>query len=246
MSRGSSGFDRQITIFSPEGRLYQVEYAFKAAKSTGLTAIAVRGVDSVCFVTQHKVPDKLTDPTSVTQIFSITKQIGMLVTGMHGDARSLVQTARAEAAEFRFKYGYEMPVHYLASVLADKAQVYTQHASTRPLGVIPMLIAIDEERGPQLFKVDPAGYFVGYKATATGVKETEAVNMLEKKFKANPQYTQKEAVELAISTLQHVLGEDLKASDIEVGVASVADGGRFRVLGSEELEGTLIAISERD
>ena len=251
------------TIFSPEGRLYQVEYAFKAAKSNGLTAIAVRGTDCVCFATQvgqglccfcgsglccasrsapaprcprlpcfvmfsiclplpvqHKVPDKLTDPDSVTSIHSITKHIGMLVTGIHGgwpplsavghwngrtgqgattaasaackhlaaaaaalnlphslplaggragDARSLVQKARAQAAEFRFKcawpglplceswqldvcracrcspagppcltlaarlpssppprYGYEMPVHYLARVLADQAQVYTQ------------------------------------------------------------------------------------------------------------------------
>ncbi|EFN51840.1 hypothetical protein CHLNCDRAFT_27583 [Chlorella variabilis] len=246
MSHGSGGYDRHITIFSPEGRLYQVEYAFKAAKSNGLTAIAVRGTDSVCFVTQRKVPDKLTDPSSVTQIHSITKNIGMLLTGMHGDARSLMQKARSEAAEFRFKFGYEMPVHYLARVLADQAQVYTQHAYMRPLGVIPILIAIDEERGPQLFKVDPAGYFVGYKATAAGVKETEAVNMLEKKFKTGPQYSQKEVVELAISTLQHVLGEDLKVSDIEVGLASAQDGGRFRVLSCEELEEHLVAISERD
>jgi 20S proteasome subunit alpha 1 len=121
-----------------------------------------------------------------------------------GDARSLVQKARSESAEFRFKYGYEVPVHHLARVLADQAQVYTQvrdvrvgglvcaghvsclsmqhilpsslcivsrhgflqHAYMRPLGVIPILIAMDEERGPQLFKVDPAGYFVGYKVTS--------------------------------------------------------------------------------
>lgn len=163
----------------------------------------------------------------------------------------------------------------------------------RPLGVIPILVAIDEEHGPQLFKVDPAGYFVGYKvrataacpsvhntlghclhrgvcakgarisakpssvplcntgpfgmqATATGVKETEAVNMLEKRFKTGPQYSQKEAVELAIATLQHVLGEDLKAADIEVGLASVQEGGCFRVLSTAEVEEHLTAISERD
>lgn len=114
--------------------------------------------------------DKLVDPSSVSHIYRITRSTGLLVTGMHGDARSLVQKARSEAAEFRFTYGYEMPVDFLARVLADQAQVHTQHAYMRPLGVIATIIGIDEERGPQLFKVDPAGYFVGYKVS-TGKRE---------------------------------------------------------------------------
>ncbi|GAB4823213.1 hypothetical protein N2152v2_010259 [Parachlorella kessleri] len=247
MSRGSgAGYDRHITIFSPEGRLYQVEYAFKAVKSSGLTSIAVRGVNAVCVVTQKKVQDKLIDPGSVTHIHKITKTIGMQVTGLHGDARSLVQKARAEAAEFRFKYGYEMPVDFLARVLADQSQVYTQHAYMRPLGVIPIILGIDEEKGPQLFKVDPAGYFVGYKATASGAKDQEAINFLEKKFKSSPSYNTTETVQLAISALQHVLAEDLKAADIEVGLARADDGGFFRVLSDADVEEHLIAISERD
>ncbi|KAL2940505.1 Proteasome subunit alpha type-6 [Bienertia sinuspersici] len=115
MSRGSgAGYDRHITIFSPEGRLFQVEYAFKAVKSGGVTSIAVRGKDSVCVVTQKKVPDKLLDQTSVSHLFQITKFIGLLATGMTADAKSLVQQARNEAAEFRHKFGYEMPVDVLA------------------------------------------------------------------------------------------------------------------------------------
>jgi 20S proteasome alpha/beta subunit len=115
MSRGTgAGYDRHITIFSPEGRLYQVEYAFKAVKSAGVTSIGVRGKDSVCVVTQKKVPDKLLDHTSVTHLFPITKYIGLLATGLTADARSLVYQARNEAAEFRFKWGYEMPVDVLA------------------------------------------------------------------------------------------------------------------------------------
>jgi 20S proteasome alpha/beta subunit len=137
--------------------LYQVEYAFKAVKSVGITSIAVRGTDCVCVVTQKKVADKLIDPTSVSNVHTITKYIGMLATGLPADCRSIVQTARQEAASFRFKYGYEVPVDYLAQVLADKAQVYTQYARMRPLGVMPILVGMDEERGPLLYKIDPAG-----------------------------------------------------------------------------------------
>jgi len=229
--------------------LYQVEYAFKAVKAAGITSIACRGKDSVVVVTQKKVPDKLIDASSVTHMFKITKVTGMLVTGQIADAKSLVQKARSEAAEFRFKFGYEMPVDYLAKVLADQAQVYTQAAYMRPLAVMPILIGIDEERGPQLFKVDPAGYYVGYKATGAGAKDQEAVNWLEKKYKAGAavEFSFDETVQMAIAALQNVLSEDFKAHEIEVGmVRGDQAGGAFRVLSVAEVEEHLTAISERD
>ncbi|KAF3485449.1 hypothetical protein F2Q69_00053046, partial [Brassica cretica] len=164
MSRGSGGgYDRHITIFSPEGRLFQVEYAFKAVKAAGITSIGVRGKDSVCVVTQKKVPDKLLDQSSVSHLFPVTKYLGLLATGMTADSRSLVTQARNEAAEFRFQYGYEMPADILAKWIADKSQVYTQHAYMRPLGVVAMVLGMDEERGPLLYKCDPAGHFYGHK-----------------------------------------------------------------------------------
>jgi len=246
MSRGGSGYDRHITIFSPEGRLFQVEYAFKAAKSAGITSIAVRGKDSVCLVTQKKVPDKLLDPTSITHMFDITKNVGMLVTGLMPDAKSLVHKARQTAAEFRFKFGYEIPVDYLAKRMADQAQVYTQHAYMRPMGVVSILCAIDEEKGPLLFKVDPAGYYVGYKATSAGAKDQEATNFLEKKLKNDPEFTFAETVQTAISALQSVLSEDFKAAEVEVAVVRSGDNTRFRVLTNEEVDEHLTAISERD
>lgn len=246
MSRGTgAGYDRHITIFSPEGRLYQVEYAFKAVKAAGITSIGVRGKDSVCVVTQKKVPDKLLDQTSVTHLLPITKYLGLLATGMTADARSLVHQARNEAAEFRFKWGYEMPVDVLAKWIADKSQIYTQHAYMRPLGVAAMILAIDEEKGPQLFKCDPAGHFSGHKATSAGLKEQEAINFLEKKMKNDPKFSYEETVQTAISALQSVLQEDFKATEIEVGVVKT-DDSVFRVLTTEEIDEHLTAISERD
>merc|ERR1712216_1023877 len=144
MSRGSS-YDRHLTIFSPEGRLYQIEYSFKAVKSCGYTTIGVCGTDGVAFVTQLKAPDKLIDPASCSHIYSISPSVGMLTTGFPADARSIAQKARQEAAEFRFKFGYEMPCDVLAKWLADNNQVYTQHAYMRVMAVETMFIGINDD-----------------------------------------------------------------------------------------------------
>ena len=293
-----------ISVFSPEGRLYQVEYAFKAVKTSNVTSVGVRGKDSAVVVTQKKIQDSLVDPSSVTSMFRISRSIGMLVTGHKPDACSLAQRARQEvrcrqaapllfflplrhncslkcsfcsalqAADFKLQFGYEMPVDVLAHTLADQSQVrfvashsisccliripylsssgdvlllqvYTQYAYMRPLAVMPMLIAIDEERGAQLYKTDPAGYCAGYKAATAGVKEQEAINNLEKQFKEDPKLGYNETVEAAISALQEVLLEDFKANEIEVGVTSV-DNPCFRVMSDSEVEGHLTNIAEKD
>lgn len=251
MSRGSSaGYDRHITIFSPEGRLYQVEYAFKAIKTSGLTSVGVRGTDSCVVLTQRKVPDKLHDPDSVTNMYAITDKIGLVMTGMVADARASVARLRNEAAEFKFNNGYDIPVSYLAKRAADIAQVYTQHANMRPLGIAMILVGIDvegETKIPQLYRCDPAGFYLGFKATSSGQKEQEANNFLEKRYKndLNPALSYDDTVQLALACLQNVLGSDLKASDVEACVVR-SEALKFTRLTNDEVEAQLTALAERD
>lgn len=246
MSRGSAtGFDRHITVFSPEGKLYQVEYAFKAVKASALTSIGVRGKDCVILVTQKKVPDKLLDPTSVTNMFRISDRIGCVSTGMIADSKNQVRRARAMAAEFKYQNGYDIPVSYLAKRVANVAQVYTQHAFMRALGVVGIYCAVDEVHGPQLFRADPAGHYMGFKACAAGQKEQEAFNFLEKKIKANPDPDFKEAMEIAIIALQTCVGADLKPTDLEMAIVT-KENPKFTVLTEAEIDTHLQAIGDRD
>jgi len=234
-----------------------VEYALNAADSTGLTAVAVRGKSSCALVIQKKVPDRLIDPSSVTYVYKITEKIGCLMAGLTGrclnslfkllfswnccrltakpsprlflaDCRVQVTRMRGEAHEFKFKFGYDMPVHVLAKRLADICQVYTQEASLRILACTAILASCDDEKGPQLFKVDSSGMFFPYKGTAAGAKAHEATNFLEKRIAEVPDTSDDDTTQLAIMCLQHILSSDFKGSDLEVGV--VTTGTRFRQL----------------
>lgn len=172
----------------------------------------------------------------------------MVATGSIADARAQALRARAEAAEFRYKYGYEMPVEGLAKRMANLSQLYTQRAYMRPLGVALTFCQVnpdDENTSPQIYKCDPAGYYTGMKAVAVGPKQQEASAYLEKKFK-KLDYVKgdwKATVEFAIIALSSVLGIDFRKNDIEIGVAA-AEG--FRILTPDEIDERLISIAEQD
>ncbi|KAJ9126834.1 hypothetical protein QFC24_001867 [Naganishia onofrii] len=222
------------------------EYAFKAITGAGITSIAVRGKDTCVIITQRKVPDKLIDPETVTHLFRITPEIGCVMTGIIADARAQVQRTRSEAAEFRYKFGYEI----------------TPDASM-------ILIGLDPERGPQIFKLDPAGYYIGHTACAAGQKQTEANNYFDKKFKSfaataasssaskTTELDRTRVIELAIEALSTVCSTDFKAGEIEIGICSSAEDepvpegeasgvGLFRQMGEDERGEWLTRVGEKD
>lgn len=145
------------------------------------------------------IKDKLVDPSTVTHLFQLTAKIGCVIIGLQPDARAQVSRARQEAADFQYKFGYEIPVDMLAKRIANINQVYTQQAAMRPLGIGVILIGYDDEYGPQVYKCDPAGYFVGYKATSAGSKAQDVINSLEKKLKKQAAMNYQETIEVFLS-----------------------------------------------
>ena len=136
-----------------------------------------------------------------------------------------------------------MPVHVLSRRIADICQVYTQEAAGRALACTMLLIGAEEEKDAQVFKVDPSGHYLPYKAAAAGKSEPEAMNFLEKRVNELGSLSADETVETAIAAMQYILSTDFKGDEIEVGVVSV--GGSFKVLSYDQIEERLNAIAEK-
>ncbi|KAF0271708.1 hypothetical protein FOG51_03089 [Hanseniaspora uvarum] len=273
-----SGYDRHITIFSPEGKLFQVEYAFKAAiNNTNLNSLAISSDNNdeiTVLINEKKVTDKLLEPESIKYIFRISENIGCCINGSIADAKNFVLRAKAEASEFQYQQGFEMPMDVLVKRMSNLAQLYTQKAYMRPLGVIATFISYDDEKNGMIYKMDPAGFYCGYKATATGPKQQELNSHLEKLLKKqalkssrpnelerryddedndrignvndnnNGKDTWENVVEKAIRIISETLGQDYKQSELEIAVASKDTG--FFILSTKQIEERLAAIAEQD
>ena len=152
---------------------------------------------------------------------------------------------RYEAADFQFQYGYSIPVHVLAKRVADIAQVNTQSASMRPLATVSIMIGVDDEKGPQVFKVDCAGHYLPFFGTASGSKEQEAINFLERRVADMGEYDADQTVRTAIMCLGSVLGSDFRGSEIEVAMVEGKEG-LFTKLTEDEIDAHLNAIADAD
>lgn len=178
MSSIGTGYDQSATTFSPDGRVFQVEYASKAVDNSG-TAIGVRCKDGVVLgVEKHKLSKMMVDASN-RRIFTVDKHSGMAVSGLQADARQLVKHARKESSNYSDFYGGGIPGNVLCDRVAGQMHAYTLYWYVRPFGA-SVLIANYAEDGPQLYAVEPSGLSYRYFATAVGKSKNASKSALEK------------------------------------------------------------------
>src|SRR3989338_1274219 len=175
------GYDRSITMFSPDGRLLQVEYAKKTVRQ-GSTAIGIACKDAVLLITDKRIVDSLVVPEAVEKVFEIDEHIAATASGILSDARVLAERAQLRAQQHRVTYDSPVDTISIVKDISNLKQICTQSGGLRPFGV-SLLIAGVDETGAKLFETDPTGIFFQYRATVIGEGETEIEELLRKEYR---------------------------------------------------------------
>ncbi|ADG13858.1 archaeal proteasome endopeptidase complex subunit alpha [Methanocaldococcus infernus] len=232
-----TAYDRAITVFSPEGRLYQVEYAREAVKR-GTTAVGIVCKDGVILAVDRRVTSKLIKIRSIEKIYQIDDHVAAATSGLVADARVLIDRARLEAQIYRVTYGEEISIELLAKKICDIKQAYTQHGGVRPFGVSLLIAGIDKGEG-RLFETDPSGALIEYKATAIGSGRQTVMEILEKEYKEDMDL--EEGLRLALYSLYKV-NENIKAENVDACFIHI--DGRVEKLSCDKIAKVLDKILE--
>lgn len=231
MSHQVMGYDRTITMFSPDGRLLQVEYAKKTVRQ-GSTAIGIACKDGVVLITDKRIVDKLVVPQSVEKIFQIDEHIGATAAGILSDARVLVERAQVKAQQHKMLYGTPIDTLSIVRDICDLKQICTQSGGLRPFGVSILIAGIDDST-VSLYETDPTGIYFRYKATVIGEGETDIEEILHKEY--TDSMTVEEGLKLAIKSLAKFLDKDLNVERIDAAIISLADK-KFAKVEREKIE----------
>ena len=201
MFPAAGGYDRATTLFSPDGRLYQVEYALETVRR-GSLAIGIKSEDGVVLAAEEK--DRKLQVSDTKKIFQIDDHIGAAAAGYIPDARAQVDHARFFAQSNRLIYDEPVDVEGVAKNLADMAQQFTQYAGVRPYGVALILAGVDKN-GASLYQTDPSGTYIGYDAVAIGNGSDQVNEFLEKNYHTD--INMDEASSLALESIYLVSEE---------------------------------------
>lgn len=226
----SAGYDRAITIFSPDGRLYQVEYALETVRR-GSLAVGVRTDAGVVLAVEER-GRKLQNVESVVKMFQIDDHIGAVGAGYIPDARIQVDNARVIAQSNRLVYDEPVDIETVAKRIADLNQQYTQYAGVRPFGVSLIISGVDENRGPVVFLTDPTGAYLGFDAIAIGAGSDQVNEYLEKNY--NPVISLEQGITLAIECIYLVSEDKSGVFHIKIGVVD-AKTKKMRRLTEDEI-----------
>ncbi|MCC6031831.1 MAG: archaeal proteasome endopeptidase complex subunit alpha [Pyrobaculum sp.] len=224
-----AGYDRAITIFSPEGKIYQVEYAGEAVKR-GWPTVGVKCRSGVVLAAEKRKISALFDPSSLEKIYLIDEHVAASPSGLLADARILIDYARDVSLSHRFIYDEPIDVEFLTKAICNLKQQYTQFGGARPFGVALIVAGIDRH-GARLFQTDPSGVYIGYFATAIGAESGTIMEYLEKNYRYDLEMG--ECVELAVKALASAV-EITDASIIEVAYATV-DEKKMKKMTPEEV-----------
>ena len=214
MQPSNMAYDRAITVFSPDGRLFQVEYAREAVKR-GTTTVGVKFKDGVVLIVDKRIASRLVEPDSIEKIFTIDDHIGCATSGLVADARTLIDRARLDAQINEITYNEKIQIKTLVKRICDFKQTYTQYGGVRPFGTALLIAGVDES-GPRLFSTDPSGALMEYKASSEGAGRTGAMAYFEEKYSEN--MTVEEAVDLGIKALHKGTEGKLNPAAIEIGI----------------------------
>jgi len=228
-------YDRAITVFSPDGHLFQVEYALEAVRK-GNAAVGVRGTDNIVLAVERKSTAKLEDSRTVRKIVNLDNHIALACAGLKADARVLINKARIECQSHRLTVEDPVTVEYITRYIAGLQQKYTQSGGVRPFGLSTLIVGFDPYTGaPSLYQTDPSGTFSAWKANATGRNSNSIRDFLEKNYKETAGH---ETIKLAARALLEVV--ESKGNNIEIAVMTHDKG--LRQLEESEVEAIVAEV----
>jgi proteasome alpha subunit len=229
MLPAQQGYDRAITVFSPDGRLYQVEYAIETVRR-GTIAVGIKSKEGVIIAVEEK-PRKLQITDIAQKIFQIDDHVGVAAAGYIPDARSQVDNARFFSQSNKMIYDEPVEVETIAKHLADQCQQFTQYAGVRPFGVALILGGV-VNNSPQIYLTDPSGTYISYDAIAIGSGSDQVTDFLEKTY--NKELSLDDAAALASAAI-YLSSED-KESTSHIRMAQIkTKTGLFELVSDEQI-----------
>lgn len=229
MSRGRE-YDGAITIFSPEGRIYQVEYALELVKR-GSPIVGVKSPEGVVLAAIEPKQSRLAAPINSKKIYQIDEHVAVAIAGLSPDARVLVRQARYVSQGNRMTYDEPVDIESLTSSVGDLLQTYTQNAGVRPFGVSIIFGGVDNHR-VSLISTDPSGSYRGHKAHAIGRNSEKAMKVLHEQYREGMDLD--EATALAVESLKEAADEALTPEDLNI--SRISKEQKFRTLSVEEIK----------
>ncbi|XP_065175136.1 proteasome subunit alpha type-3-like [Sycon ciliatum] len=228
MSSLGTGYDLSASQFSPDGRVFQVEYAIKAVENSS-TAIGLRCKDGVVFGVEKLVQSKLHEQSANRRVFNIDRHIGMVVSGLLPDARKVLDVARGEAQAYRRKFNQGIPLKLLADRVSMTMHAYTLYSHVRPFGCSIILSTYAEQTGPEMYMIDPSGVSWGYHGCAMGKAKQQAKTELEK-VKVS-EITCDQLVK-EVAKIIYILHDEVKDREfvLELSWVCAASGGRHELV----------------